>query len=114
MGMIIPWNDPRNLSEDSSVTVSPFTIVFEAAGLSSVAHIMNAVILITVSYIYIEDSLQITHFFKPIVQVLSCANSGMYVSSRMLCALSKEGLAHPKLCKLHQLQSILKSENVLT
>jgi lysine-specific permease len=49
MGMIIPYDDPRNLSADSSVTVSPFTIVFEAAGLSSVAHIMNAVILITVS-----------------------------------------------------------------
>ncbi|KAI8333775.1 amino acid permease/ SLC12A domain-containing protein, partial [Blakeslea trispora] len=76
MGMLIPYNDPRNLSGSSSVTVSPFTIVFELAGLNSVAHIMNAVILIT---------------------VLSCANSGMYVSSRMLCALSKEGIAHPKL-----------------
>lgn len=49
MGMIIPYNDPRNLSADSSVTVSPFTIVFESAGLQSVAHVMNAVILITVS-----------------------------------------------------------------
>lgn len=48
MGMLIPWNDPRNLSDSSSVTVSPFTIVFEIAGLASVAHIMNAVILITV------------------------------------------------------------------
>ncbi|RCH86207.1 hypothetical protein CU098_006344, partial [Rhizopus stolonifer] len=76
MGMLIPWNDPRNLSGSGSVTVSPFTIVFELAGLSSVAHIMNAVILIT---------------------VLSCANSGMYVSSRMLCALSNEGIAHRKL-----------------
>ncbi|KAI9244336.1 amino acid permease/ SLC12A domain-containing protein [Helicostylum pulchrum] len=76
MGMLIPSTDERNLSESSSVTISPFTIVFEKAGLSSVAHVMNAVILIT---------------------ILSCANSGMYVSSRMLCALSKEGLAHPKL-----------------
>jgi lysine-specific permease len=76
MGMLIPWNDPRNLKAGTGVTVSPFTIVFEIAGLSSVAHIMNAVILIT---------------------VLSCANSGLYVSSRMLLALSKEGLAHPKL-----------------
>jgi lysine-specific permease len=49
MGMIIRYDDPRNLSESSSVTVSPFTIVFEEAGLGAVAHIMNAVILITVS-----------------------------------------------------------------
>ncbi|KAI7893228.1 amino acid permease/ SLC12A domain-containing protein [Mucor mucedo] len=76
MGMIIPYDDPRNNMGSGSVTISPFTIVFEKAGLESVAHIMNAVILIT---------------------VLSCANSGMYVSSRMLCALSKEGLAHHKL-----------------
>ncbi|KAI9469639.1 MAG: amino acid permease/ SLC12A domain-containing protein [Benjaminiella poitrasii] len=76
MGMLIPYDDPRNLTGGSSVTVSPFTIVFEKAGLQSVAHVMNSVILIT---------------------VLSCANSGMYVSSRMLCALSNEGLAHSKL-----------------
>ncbi|KAI8637803.1 amino acid permease/ SLC12A domain-containing protein [Parasitella parasitica] len=81
MGMVIPWDDPRNLNAGSGVTVSPFTIVFEKAGLSSVAHIMNAVILIT---------------------VLSCANSGMYVSSRMLCALSKEGLAHRKFAYINK------------
>ncbi|CAO3667116.1 unnamed protein product [Rhizopus stolonifer] len=79
MGMLIRYDDPRNLSSSSSVTVSPFTIVFELAGLNSVAHIMNAVILIT---------------------VLSCANSGMYVSSRMLCALANEGVAHKKLAHI--------------
>lgn len=52
MGMLIPSTDERNLSESSSVTISPFTIVFEKAGLSSVAHVMNAVILITVSEIF--------------------------------------------------------------
>lgn len=55
MGMIIPSTDPRNLSASSSVTISPFTIVFEKAGLSSVAHIMNAVILITVSFEKIKN-----------------------------------------------------------
>lgn len=49
MGMIIPYDDPRNNMGSGSVTISPFTIVFENAGLESVAHIMNAVILITVS-----------------------------------------------------------------
>lgn len=55
MGMLIPWNDPRNLTAHSSVTVSPFTIVFEEAGLQSVAHIMNAVILITVSDLFLSE-----------------------------------------------------------
>ncbi|KAI8968056.1 amino acid permease/ SLC12A domain-containing protein [Mycotypha africana] len=81
MGMVIPWNDERNLSAGSGVTVSPFTIVFEKAGLQSVAHIMNAVILIT---------------------VLSCANSGMYVSSRTLLCLSKEGLAHKRISHINK------------
>ncbi|KAG1094501.1 hypothetical protein G6F42_018742 [Rhizopus arrhizus] len=63
MGMLIPYDDPRNLSAGAGAVTSPFTIVFEKAGLNSVAHIMNAVILIT---------------------VLSCANSGMYVSSRYI------------------------------
>lgn len=58
MGMVIPWNDPRNLNAGSGVTVSPFTIVFEIAGLSSVAHIMNAVILITVKKKKITPSLE--------------------------------------------------------
>lgn len=49
MGMLIRYDDPRNLSDTDSVTVSPFTIVFELAGLNSVAHVMNSVILITVS-----------------------------------------------------------------
>ena len=49
MGMLIRYDDPRNLSTTDTVTVSPFTIVFELAGLNSVAHVMNAVILITAS-----------------------------------------------------------------
>lgn len=64
MGMLIPWNDPRNLSDSSSVTVSPFTIVFEIAGLSSVAHIMNAVILITVNTHYLSFDVILTYIYK--------------------------------------------------
>ncbi|KAL0096571.1 amino acid permease/ SLC12A domain-containing protein [Phycomyces blakesleeanus] len=80
MGMIVPSNDPRNLDSSSgTATVSPFTIVFQKSGISGITHIMNAVILIT---------------------VLSCANSGMYVASRTLCALSQEGLAPRKLAHI--------------
>ncbi|KAI9489403.1 amino acid permease/ SLC12A domain-containing protein [Zychaea mexicana] len=77
MGQVIPWDDPHNLNTKSgSATVSPFTLVFEKGSLASVAHIMNVVILIT---------------------VLSCANSGLYVSSRTMLALAEEGIAWKKL-----------------
>lgn len=51
MGMVIPWNDPHNLTlsgRDSSV--SPFTLVFQKAGLKGADSVVNAVILITVSF----------------------------------------------------------------
>ncbi|KAG2222082.1 hypothetical protein INT45_007968 [Circinella minor] len=77
MGQVIPWNDPHNLNTESGdTTVSPFTLVFSKGSLASVAHIMNVVILIT---------------------VLSCANSGLYVASRTMLALSEEGIAWKKL-----------------
>ncbi|KAI9252322.1 amino acid permease/ SLC12A domain-containing protein [Phascolomyces articulosus] len=75
MGMVIPYTDTVTLSD--LTTVSPFTIVFSKGNLNSVAHIMNAVILIT---------------------VLSCANSGLYVASRTLLALAQEDIAWSKLC----------------
>ncbi|KAI7886600.1 hypothetical protein K492DRAFT_233366 [Lichtheimia hyalospora FSU 10163] len=77
MGQIIPWDDKSNLNKDSQdATVSPFTLVFEKGSLDAVAQIMNVVILIT---------------------VLSCANSGLYVSTRTLCALANEGIAWRRL-----------------
>ncbi|ORZ23526.1 amino acid permease/ SLC12A domain-containing protein [Absidia repens] len=76
MGMVIPYNDPHNFASGRDVSVSPFTLVFQAAKLDSAAHVVNAVILTT---------------------LLSCGNSGMYVTTRTLQALAKEGIAHPKL-----------------
>ncbi len=52
--------------------MSPFTLVFENAGLLSAAAVMNAVIL---------------------TAVLSAGNSGMYASTRMLYTLAREGKA---------------------
>lgn len=50
MGMLIPWNDPHNLTATGrDTTVSPFTLVFQIAGLKGADHVVNAVILITVS-----------------------------------------------------------------
>ncbi len=76
ISLIIPYTDPNLLRNDvKDISVSPFTLVFENAGLLSAAAIMNAVIL---------------------TAVLSAGNSGMYASTRMLFTLAKEGKA-PKI-----------------
>lgn len=77
IGLIIPYTH-ENLSSDS-VMQSPFTMVFEKAGLSIAASVMNAVIL---------------------TSVLSAGNSGMYASTRMLWVLAKEGKAPRFLARL--------------
>ncbi|GAB5588908.1 hypothetical protein Unana1_03808 [Umbelopsis nana] len=76
-GMILPYNDPNLLTKGAkNVSVSPFTLVFKKGGLDVLAHVINGVILCT---------------------ILSCANSGLYVSTRTLYALAKEGLTPKKL-----------------
>jgi lysine-specific permease len=73
VGAIVPYTD-------AGVSTSPFTLVFEKAGIAAAASLMNAVIL---------------------TSVLSCGNSGMYASSRMLYAMAKEGKAPGWLGKLN-------------
>ncbi|WP_088833885.1 amino acid permease [Paenibacillus tyrfis] len=77
IGLLIPYTN-ENLASDN-VAMSPFTMVFEKAGLSIAASVMNAVIL---------------------TSVLSAGNSGMYASTRMLWVLAKEGKAPRFLAKL--------------
>ncbi|ETA73698.1 lysine-specific permease [Ligilactobacillus equi DPC 6820] len=73
---LIPYDSPNLLgSSASDVSISPFTLVFQRAGLAGAASVMNAVIL---------------------TSVISAANSGMYASTRMLFALGVEGDA-PKI-----------------
>ncbi|CAM2361985.1 amino acid permease [Listeria seeligeri] len=70
IGMIIPYTSPNLLSADATdVAISPFTLVFEKAGLAFAASVMNAVIL---------------------TSVLSAGNSGLYASTRMLWAMARD------------------------
>ncbi|EAD5118494.1 amino acid permease [Listeria monocytogenes] len=70
IGMIIPYTNPNLLSaEATDVAISPFTLVFEKAGLAFAASVMNAVIL---------------------TSVLSAGNSGLYASTRMLWAMARD------------------------
>lgn len=79
IGLILPYTDDRLMSE--SVAVSPFTLVFERAGLAFAASLMNAIIL---------------------TSVLSAGNSGMYASTRMLWDLARDGKAPKFLGKLNK------------
>ncbi len=76
IGLIIPYTDPNLLKNDvTDISVSPFTLLFQKAGLLSAATVMNAVIL---------------------TSILSAGNSGMYASTRMLFTLALKGQA-PKI-----------------
>ncbi|MDQ6598646.1 amino acid permease [Bacillus salipaludis] len=79
IGFLVPYNDPRLLNSDN-VSESPFTLVFERAGLAFAASVMNAVVL---------------------TAVLSTANSQMYAGSRLLWTMAKEGNAPKFLTKVN-------------
>lgn len=82
IGLLIPYTHPDLMNIDiENVSMSPFTIVFEKAGLLFAASVMNAVIL---------------------TSILSAANSGMYASTRMLWSLAKEGKAPKSLMKINK------------
>src|SRR5699024_4762332 len=73
-GMLIPYDSPSLMGIGDDIVTSPFTLVFQIAGLSFASSFMNAVILSS---------------------VLSAGNSGMYASTRMLYSMSKDKLAYP-------------------
>ncbi|WP_104090058.1 amino acid permease [Arthrobacter sp. GMC3] len=76
IGTLIPFADPSLLaSGEADISASPFTLVFERAGIAFAAALMNAVIL---------------------TAILSAGNSGLYASTRMLYALAHDGKA-PKI-----------------
>ena len=69
---IVPWNSPA--------IVTPYNSALAAIGIPAAKHIMNAVIL---------------------TAVLSALNSGLYVSSRMLLALTRHGDAPKVFAKVN-------------
>ena len=73
-GTLIPFTEPNLLHGEESIAFSPFTIVFQRIPKFGfyAANVMNFVILSS---------------------VLSCGNSSLYVSSRMLYAMSLSGKA---------------------
>ena len=82
IGFLLPYTDPNLLNTDvENVAVSPFTLVLDRAGFNAAASLMNFVIL---------------------TSVLSCGNSGLYASTRMLYAMAKEGSAPAVFAKVNK------------
>lgn len=79
VAFLIPYTDPNLLNSSvSDISVSPFTLVFDRAGIAAAAAVMNAVIL---------------------TSILSAGNSGLYASTRIIYALAVKGSA-PKVLAL--------------
>ena len=82
IGFLIPYTDPHLLAtEVEDVSISPFTLVFQNAGVLSAATVMNAVIL---------------------TAILSAGNSGLYASTRMLYAMAMSGKAPKFLTRVNK------------
>ncbi|KAA8732774.1 amino acid permease [Acinetobacter qingfengensis] len=81
IGTLIPYDDPLLLkaADNNDISLSPFTLLYEKAGLAFAASVMNTVIL---------------------TAVLSAGNSGMYSSTRMLWNMAKECRAPKIFAKL--------------
>jgi lysine-specific permease len=77
IGFLLPYNNEHLLNGGDDVSSSPFTLVFQNAGIALAAAVLTAVIL---------------------TSILSCGNSGMFASTRMLYSMAMEGKA-PKVFK---------------
>ncbi|KAI1934701.1 hypothetical protein LOZ12_006124 [Ophidiomyces ophidiicola] len=72
IGILMPYNDKRLLASGSKTAQSPLTIALTDAGIVPGAHLINALIVIS---------------------VISAGNSSLYVSSRTLMYLGRTGKA---------------------
>ncbi|WP_419720432.1 amino acid permease [Kocuria rosea] len=82
IGFLIPYTSPNLLTNGvEDISISPFTLVFQNAGVLAAASVMNAVIL---------------------TAILSAGNSGLYASTRMLWALADSGKAPRFLAKVNR------------
>jgi amino acid transporter len=72
IGILIPANDPRLLGKGSKTAASPLTIALSDAKIAPAAHLINALIVIS---------------------VLSAGNSSLYVASRTITHMARNGMA---------------------
>lgn len=81
IGILLPWNDPDLLAKGAKTAASPLTIALSHAGINAGASLINAVIVIA---------------------VISAGNSSLYVSSRTLLYMARNGKAPKILGKVNR------------
>lgn len=81
IGILIPYSDPRLLGKGSRTAKSPLTIALSDAKIAPAAHLINALI---------------------VVSVLSAGNSSLYVASRTITHMARNGMAPKFLGKTDQ------------
>lgn len=81
IGFLIPYTSPHLINEDSNVALSPFTLIFENAGIEHAASLMNVVV---------------------ITAILSAANASMYTASRVLWYSGKAKVAPASLDQINK------------
>lgn len=72
IGILLPYNDPHLLGDSSKAASSPLTIALTNAGIIPAAHLINALIVIS---------------------VISAGNGSLYVASRTMLFMSRSGKA---------------------
>ncbi|KAI8338514.1 amino acid permease/ SLC12A domain-containing protein [Chlamydoabsidia padenii] len=75
IGLCVPYDNEQLANTDGTPNTSAFTLIFELAGISAGAHVINAIVL---------------------TSVLSAANSSVYTTARTLLGLAHDGNA-PKI-----------------
>ncbi|KAF2249428.1 amino acid permease [Trematosphaeria pertusa] len=81
IGILIPYTDSRLLGKGSKAAASPLTIALSDANIDPAAHLINALI---------------------VVSVLSAGNSSLYVASRTITHMARNGMAPKFLGKTDQ------------
>ncbi|KAL8690682.1 MAG: hypothetical protein Q9218_003927 [Villophora microphyllina] len=81
IGILLPWNDKGLISKGSKTAASPLTIAISDAGITAGASLINAVIVIA---------------------VISAGNSSLYVSSRTMLYMARNGKAPKILSKVNK------------
>lgn len=92
IGFLVNYQDPSLAKSGvENIAYSPFTLVFERAGLAVAASFMNAVVL---------------------TALLSAGNAGMYLGSRLLCSLAEKNQAPKYFAKINRRGIPLRALNL--
>lgn len=93
-GLIVPSNSPDLLTASTKTGKSPWTIAFTNAGVPQMGHVVNVVMYVSADpHDRIREKRSPLTLPHRITAQLSSMNSALYVASRSLVSLAREGRA---------------------